>query len=298
MKFADIVKAVKGNKPKTLAVAVAEDLDVLEAVAHAKAEGLANPVLVGTKADIERIAKEAKLDLTGMEIIDEPNHAAAVKKAVTLVGEGKADVLMKGLVHTADFLRGVLNKEWGLSTGRTISMVGIVDSPKYDRLIFITDPAIATYPDLPMKIDLINNAVAVTRALGVDKPKVACLCAVETVNPKMQATLDAAALAKMGDRGQFKNCIVDGPFALDNALSEGAAKHKGLVSPVAGLADILLCHNIETGNSLFKSVTYLSDCETAGMVLGAKVPLVITSRADTSTVKFYSIACALLAAGK
>ncbi|MDR1125188.1 MAG: phosphate butyryltransferase [Deltaproteobacteria bacterium] len=298
MKFSDIVTAVKGNKPKTLAVAMAEDSDVLEAVVHAKAEGLANPILVGAKAEIEKIAKEARLDLSGMDIVDEPNHTAAVRKAVMLVGEGKADVLMKGLVHTADFLRGVLNKEWGLATGRTISMVGIVDSPKYNRLIFITDPAIATYPDLPMKVDLINNAARVALALGVDKPKVACLCAVETVNPKMQATLDAAALAKMGDRGQFRNCVVDGPFALDNALSQSAAKHKGLVSPVAGLADILLCHNIETSNSLYKSVTYLSDCETAGMVLGAKAPLVITSRADTAKVKFNSIACALLAAGK
>lgn len=297
MKFADIVKAVKGGKPKTLAVAVAQDLEVLEAVSAAKKEGLATAILVGDEAKIKSIAKEAKLDIEGLRIENVPDNSAAVKKAVTLVGDGEADVLMKGLVGTADLLRGVLNKEWGLATGNTISYVAIIDSPAYDRLLFLTDPAIATYPDLKMKIDLINNSVKVARALGVDKPKVACVAAVEVVNPKMEATIDGALLAKMSDRGQIKNCIVDGPLALDNALSEESAKHKGVVSPVAGKADILLVHNIETGNALYKSAHYLADCETAGITVGARVPIVITSRADTAQTKFNSIACAIMAAG-
>lgn len=298
MKFADIIKAVKGGRPKTIAVAVAQDLEVLEAISAAKREGLATAVLVGDEARIKSIAKEAELDIDGLRIVNEPDNLAAVKKAVTMVGSGEADVLMKGLVGTADLLRGVLNKDWGLSTGKTISYVGIIDSPEYDRLLFLTDPAIATYPDLKMKIDLINNAVQVARALGVDQPKVACVTAVEVVNPKMEATMDAALLAKMSDRGQIRNCIVDGPLALDNALSEESARHKGIVSPVAGKADILLVHNIETGNALFKSAHYLADCETAGFTVGASVPIVITSRADTAQTKFNSIACAIMAAGK
>ena len=227
MKFADIVKAVKGGKPKTLAVAVAQDLEVLEAVSAAQKEGLATPILVGDEAKIRSIAKEAKLDIEGLRIVNEPDNIAAVKRAVTMVGSGEADVLMKGLVGTADLLRGVLNKDWGLATGNTISYVGIIDSPEYDRLLFLTDPAIATYPDLKMKIDLINNAVQVARALGVDKPKVACVTAVEVVNPKMEATMDAALLAKMSDRGQIKNCVVDGPLALDNAgiIANGVRPH-------------------------------------------------------------------------
>jgi phosphate butyryltransferase len=298
MKFADIIKAVKGGKSKTLAVAVAQDLDVLEAVAEAKKEGLATPILVGDEKEIIAIAKEAKLDISGISIVNEPDQIKAVKTAVQMVREGKADVLMKGLVGTADFMRGVLNKEWGLSVGNPISYIGIVDSERVGRLLFITDPAIVPYPDLAGKIDLINNAVPVARALGVDKPKVACLAAVEVVNPKMPATLDAAALAKMSDRGQFKNCTVDGPFALDNSLSVESAKHKKLTSPVAGLADILLMPNIETGNSLFKSAKYIGGCQLAGITVGAKAPLVITSRADDSTAKFNSIACALMIAGK
>ncbi|MDR2891663.1 MAG: phosphate butyryltransferase [Deltaproteobacteria bacterium] len=297
MKFSQVVEKVKSSTPKTLAVAVAQDLDVLEAVTAAKAAGIASPVLVGDEAEINAIAKQAGLDLSGIKIINQPDMQLAVKEAVTLVGTGQADALMKGLVGTADLLRGVLNKEWGLSTGKTISYVGIVESERWGRLLFITDPAIVTYPELPTKVDLINNAVKVARALGVEKPKVACLAAVEVVNPKMPATMDATALAKMCDRGQIKNCIVDGPLALDNALSPESAKHKKLVSPVAGTADVLLVPNIESGNILFKAATYLGACETAGVTMGAKAPIIITSRADTSKVKFNSIACALAVAG-
>jgi phosphate butyryltransferase len=205
---------------------------------------------------------------------------------------------MKGLVPTADLMRGVLNKDWGLSGGKSISFVAIIDSGLVGRFIFITDAAIIPYPDLPAKISIINNAVPVARAMGIDKPKVACLAAVEVVNPKMQATLDAAALAKMSDRGQFKNCVVDGPFALDNALSVLSAQHKKIVSPVAGLADILLAPNIETGNSLYKASKYIGGCPMAAVTVGAKVPLIITSRADDADMKFNSIACALMIAGE
>jgi phosphate butyryltransferase len=297
MNFSDVVQAVKGGKPKSLAVAVAQDLEVLEAVTRANREGLTNPVLVGNEKEIIAVAQAAKLDIKAMTIVNEPDNIKAVKTAVHLVHDGKADVLMKGLVGTADFMRGVLNKEWGLSTGKPISFIAIIDSARVGRFLFITDPAIVPYPDLSAKIDLINNVVPVARAMGIDKPKVACLAAVEVVNPKMQATLDAAALAKMSDRGQFQNCVIDGPFALDNALSVESAKHKKITSPVAGLADILLAPNIETGNSLYKSAKYIGGCPLACITVGAKAPLIITSRADDADAKFYSIASALYISG-
>jgi phosphate butyryltransferase len=277
---------------------VAQDLDVLVAVSRAKEEGLTNPVLVGDEREIVSIAKGARLDISTMSIINEPDQLKAVRAAVHLVHEGIADVVMKGLVPTADFMRGVLNKELGLSAGKTISFVAIIDSGLVGRFIFITDAAIIPYPDLPTKISIINNAVSVARCMGIDKPKVACLAAVEVVNPKMQATLDAAALAKMSDRGQFTNCIVDGPFALDNALSVLSAQHKKISSPVAGLADILLAPNIETGNALYKASKYIGGCPLAGITVGAKAPLIITSRADDADAKFNSIACALMIAGE
>jgi phosphate butyryltransferase len=297
MNFADIVDAVKGGKPKALAVAVAQDDVVLEAVTRAKQEGLAKPILIGDEKEIIAIANEAKLDIAGISIVDEPDQLKAVKAAVNLVHEGMADVLMKGLVGTADFMRGVLNKEWGLSRGKPISFVAIIDSKLVGRLLFITDPAINTYPDLPGKVDIINNAVPVARAMGIDIPKVACIAAVEVVNPKMPATLDAACLAKMSDRGQFKNCVVDGPFAVDNALSVLSAHHKKINAPIAGLADILLAPNIETGAALYKASKYIGGCPLACVTVGAKVPLVITSRADDADAKFYSIAGALLVSG-
>ena len=202
---------------------------------------------------------------------------------------------MKGQLHSSILMKAILNKETGIRKGAVLSHVGILQCPKFDRLLFLTDGAMCTYPDLEQKIAIINNAVAVARRLGVETPKVACLCAVETVNPKMQPTLDAAVLSLMNQRGQIKDCLVDGPLALDNALSPEAAEHKGVKSPldVKGNADILLVPNIEAGNLLLKASRYLADCMTVGLVAGASVPVIMSSRADTADNKLYAIACAV-----
>jgi phosphate butyryltransferase len=204
---------------------------------------------------------------------------------------------MKGLVDTANFLRSVLNKEVGLRTGKLMSHVAVFEIEGFDRLIFLTDAAFNISPDLKAKIDILNNAVAVARAVGVELPKVAPICAVEVVNPDMPATVDAAMLSKMSDRGQIKGCIVDGPFALDNAISEEAAKHKGVGGPVAGKADILLLPNIEVANVMYKTLTYTTKSRNGGMLVGTSAPVILTSRTDSHETKFYSIALAALVAG-
>ncbi len=299
MNFEEIIKKAQQGAPKRFAVAAAEDLDVLQAVNEAAALGVAAPVLVGDKAKIESLIKENNLTaLAKTEIIPSPDLATSAEIAVKMVSEGKADVLMKGLLGTATLLKAVLNKEWGLRTGRLLSHIGIIQSPAYERFFFLTDAAMVMYPDLKQKVDLINNAVKVARSLGIDKPKVACITAVEVVNPDMPATLDAAALALMSQRGQIKNCIVDGPLALDNAVSEEAAKHKGVTSPVAGKADILLVPNIETGNALYKACSFLGGCSLAGILAGAAAPIVLTSRSDSPASKLRSIACAAVASNK
>lgn len=222
----------------------------------------------------------------------------ATLEAVKLVSSGHADMLMKGLVDTATFLRSVLNKEFGLRTGKLMSHVAVFEIENLDRLLFLTDAAFNTYPELKDKVGMINNAVVVAHACGIDVPKVASICPVEVVNASMASTVDAALLAKMSDRGQIKGCIVDGPFALDNAISEEAAHHKGVTGPVAGKADVLLLPNIETANVMYKTLTYFSSSKNGGLLVGTSAPVILTSRADSFETKVNSIALAALVAAK
>ncbi|SHE95524.1 phosphate butyryltransferase [Caloramator proteoclasticus] len=294
--FDEILNKVKCGVRKKIAVAVAQDEPVLEAVRDAKNMGLADAVLVGDKEKIQEIANALGINLDDFEVIDEKDNSKAAMKAVELVSTKKADMLMKGLIDTATFLRAVLDKEKGLRTGRVLSHVAVFEVPALQRILLVTDAAMNIAPDLNTKKQILENAVKVAHAIGIEVPKVAPVCAVEVVNPDMQPTLDAAALSKMNDRGQIKGCIVDGPLAIDNALSEEAAKHKGIKSPVAGQADIILVPNIETGNVMYKTLTYTANAKNGGILVGAAAPVILTSRADSNESKLYSIALACLVA--
>lgn len=294
--FEDVLQKVKSLNTKKIAVAVAQDKPVLEAVKDAQEQGIADAILVGDKSKIQEVASEIGMDLSKFEIVEESDNKKAAMKAVQLVSSGKADMLMKGLIDTANFLRAVLNKEVGLRTGMLMSHVGVFEIPNYDRLIFITDAAFNMYPELKDKIDIVKNAVTVANAVGIEKPRVAPICAVEVVNPNMPATMDASILSKMNDRGQIKGCIIDGPLALDNALSEEAAAHKGVTGPVAGKADILLMPNIEAGNIMYKTLTYTTDCKSGALLVGTSAPVVLTSRSDSHETKMNAIALAALVA--
>ena len=294
--FEDLLSKVKEVEPKKVAVAVAQDEPVLEAVKSAKDKGIADAILVGDKHEIKKIADKIGMDLSGYEIVHEKDNKKAALFAVQLVSSGKADMVMKGLVDTATFLRSVLNKEVGLRTGRLMSHVAVFEIEGIDRLIYLTDAAFNTYPDLKAKKQIIDNAVSVAHACGLQMPKVAPICAVEVVNPDMPATLDASLFSKMNDRGQIKGCIVDGPLALDNALSEEAAHHKGISGPVAGKADIIMLPNIETANVMYKCLTYTSKLKNGGLLVGTSAPVILTSRADSFETKVNSIALAALVA--
>lgn len=296
--FDDLFSRLKEIETKKVAVAVAQDEPVLEAVKEANEKGIANAVLVGDKEKIQEIASNIGMDLTKFEIMDVKDPKKATLEAVKLVSSGNADMLMKGLIDTATFLRSVLNKEVGLRTGKVMSHVSVFEIEGWDRLFFITDVAFNTYPELKDKVTIINNAVSVAHACGIEKPKVGVVCPVEVVNPNMPSTVDAALLAKMSDRGQFKGCIVDGPFALDNAISLEAAKHKGVKGEVAGQADILMMPNIETGNVMYKTLTYFASVKNGCLLVGTSAPAILTSRADSFETKVNSIALAALVAAK
>lgn len=292
--FNDLLSKLKVGKRKKLSVAVAQDEPVLEAVKAAKERGIADAILVGNKEEIEKIATKIDMDLSDFEIIHEEDIKKATLKAIELVSSGVADMVMKGLVDTATFLRSVLNKEVGLRTGNLMSHVAVFEIEGIDRLILLTDAAFNTYPDLKQKVQIINNSVMVAKSCGIENIKVAPICAVEVVNPDMPATVDAALLSKMSDRGQIKGCIVDGPLALDNALSEEAAHHKGITGPVAGRADILLLPNIDVANVMYKTLTYTSNTQNGGILVGASAPVILTSRTDSFETKVNSIALAAL----
>jgi phosphate butyryltransferase len=294
--FNDLLLKLKSISTKKVAVAVAQDEPVLEAIKEVKSKGIADAVLVGNEKEIQEIAQKIDMDLSQFEIIHEADIKKAVLLAVELVSTGKADMVMKGLVDTATFLRSVLNKEVGLRTGNLMSHVAVFEIEGIDRLILLTDAAFNTYPDLKAKVQIINNSVMVAKACGIDNPKVAPICAVEVVNPDMPATVDAALLSKMSDRGQIKGCIVDGPLALDNAWSEEAAQHKGVTGPVAGKADILLLPNIESANVMYKTLTYTAKTKNGGILVGTSAPVILTSRADSFETKVNSIALAALVA--
>lgn len=286
-----IIERLIPKTPKTVAVAAAEDGVVLRAVVKSYQMGIAKPILCGVKREIQQIAQESELDISPFEVIDLPALDAAAE-AVSLVNKGHADMLMKGMLQTADLLRAVLDRENGLRKNKLLSHVSIFHSPVLDRTMLLTDAAMVMYPDLLAKSELIKNAVQAAQGMGIPCPKVAPLAAVEVVNPDMQATLDAALLTVMNHRGQIKGCVIDGPLAMDLAISPEAAAHKKIESAVAGCADILLMHNIEAANSTLKTFTFAGNSLFGGVIMGAKAPIVLTSRADSQESKLYSIACA------
>ncbi|MGG3444543.1 phosphate butyryltransferase [Bacillus cereus] len=299
MKLEHLIDQAAGQPKKTVAVAVAEDHEVIEAVAKAIKLQLAQFRLYGNQEKIMGMLQEHGLQTSEhIEVIAAASNAEAAELSVKSVRNGEADVLMKGNIPTANILKAVLNKEWGLRKGSVLSHVAAFEVPNYDRLIFVTDAAMNITPDVTQKAAIIKNTVEVARAIGIDLPKVAPIAAVEVVNPAMQATIDAAMLTQMNRRGQIKNCVVDGPLALDNAVSQIAAEHKGIVSDVAGKADILLVPTIEAGNVLYKSLVYFADAKVGAMIAGAKAPIVLTSRADSAETKVYSLALAVATASK
>lgn len=278
-----------GRRMRVVAVC-AQDEDVLQALDRAGREGIVDGVLVGSKSRIETAAADLGVNLTSFEIVDAPTEYEASEKAVQLVSSGQADTLMKGMVKTATLLKAVLNKDWGLRSGDLLSHLFLVEIPKLHRVFGHTDGGINMYPDLKAKAAILNNAVDCYHKLGVPCPKVAVLGAVEVVNPDMPCTVDAAALVQMNRRGQIKGCVVDGPLALDNAVSAEAAHHKGIVSDVAGSADIFVVPDIEAGNLLGKAMLYMTGGAGAGVILGARKPVILTSRFDSAQTKLYSIA--------
>jgi phosphate acetyltransferase len=284
------------EKPAPISMAVAHPCDresLLGAVEAAKAN-LIIPVLVGPRAKIESVAKAEGIDISACKLVDAPHSHAAAHIAVGMAREGNVEALMKGSLHTDELMAEVVAPESGLRTGRRISHVFLMDVPTYPRMLMITDAAINIEPTLEEKVDIVQNAIDLAHVLHVSEPKVAILAAVETVTPKMRSTLDAAALCKMADRGQIRGGVLDGPLAFDNAVSLVAAKTKGVVSAVAGRADILLVPDLEAGNMIAKQLEYLADAQAAGIVLGARVPIVLTSRADSVQTRLASCAVALL----
>jgi phosphate acetyltransferase len=295
-RYNNLLKRTRGLEPIALAVVHPCDTESLRGALMARDEGLAIPTLIGPEEKIRTLASQLGLDLTGSKIFNVPHSHAAAEVGVALAREGKVDALMKGSAHTDELMSEVVAKDTGLRTARRISHVFLMDVPTYPRYLLITDAAVNVEPSLETKVDIVQNAIDLAQMLGVIEPKVALLAAVEMVNPKMRATLDAASLCKMADRGQITGGLLDGPLAFDNAVSIVAARTKGIKSAVAGQADILLVPDIESGNMLAKQLEYLADALSAGIVLGAKVPIVLTSRADTAESRTASTALAVIIA--
>ncbi|TYO73042.1 phosphate butyryltransferase [Rossellomorea marisflavi] len=296
MNLQSLVDLATRKENATVAVAAAEDKEVLKAVSMAVEHGMAEFLLFGDREKIEQVMEESQRDLlesARIKIIHSPSVQNAAELAVQAVNKKEADVLMKGHVSTSVLLKAVLNKEWGLRTGNVLSHAAAFEVEGFEKLVFVTDAAMNISPDLGQKAQIIQNTVSVARSIGIDQPKVAPLAAVEVINPQMQATLDAAALTVMNQRGQIKDCLVDGPLALDNAVSSIAARQKGIVSEVAGEADILLVSTIEAGNVLYKSLMYFAGAKVAAVISGATAPIVLTSRSDLAESKLYSLALAI-----
>ncbi len=295
--FEELISKANQKTLKKVSVSNAQDEPVLQAVKAAKEQNIATAILVGDEAKIREIAASIDMDLTDFEIINEPDTEAAALKAVELVHNGKADILLKGLLETKTFLKSVLNKEVGLRTGKMLSHVCVFEIEGINRLLFFTDVAFNTYPTLADKVNIINNAVEVAHACGIECPKVAPLCAVETVNPKMQPTVDADNLTKMYEGGDFKGCQIYGPLSMDLALDTEAAVHKGVTNPVAGHADILLFPNIDAGNITYKILVRTAKVKIGNVLVGTSAPVVLTSRSDDFQTKLNSIALATVIAG-
>ncbi|MCO5251512.1 MAG: bifunctional enoyl-CoA hydratase/phosphate acetyltransferase [Candidatus Kapabacteria bacterium] len=287
--FVDIAKS---KVKKNLVVAAAEDEHVLGAVKDAVSNDIIEPIFVGNKSKIDAIAAKIDFDISKFELIEESNPATSAQIAVKQIIDGHAQILMKGLVGTADFLRAILQKDSGLRKGDLLSHIGFFEVPTYHKIIALTDAAQNIAPDFNEKIAILKNSLDMFKHLGYERPKVACLAAIEGVNPKMPSTMEAAALTQMNRRNQIKGCIIDGPLALDNAISKLSAEHKGIESEVAGDADLLFAPNIEVANVLYKSLTYFANATVAAIILGASVPVVLTSRSDSDKSKLMSIALA------
>jgi phosphate acetyltransferase len=292
--FEDLVERCKALEPISVAVCHPCDQVSLEGPLEAYKAGLIEPILVGPEAKIRSVAEEFGMDIAGLRIIDTIHSHDSAEKAVALCRSGEAEALMKGSLHTDEMMHEVASRERGLRTSRRISHVFIMDVPTYPRMLLISDAAINIYPSLEDKVDITQNAIDLAQCLGVPEPKVAILSAVETVYPKINSTVEAAALCKMADRGQITGGILDGPLAFDNAISAEAARIKKIKSPVAGQADVLLVPDLEAGNMLAKQLSYLADADAAGIVLGARVPVVLTSRADSAKARLASCAVAVL----
>jgi phosphate acetyltransferase len=292
-KYEALISACHALAPVRTAVAHPCDETSLRGAVEAAAAKLIKPVLVGPRARIEALAAKLSLDITALQLVDTPYSHASAAKAVEIVRAGGADALMKGSLHTDELMAEVVHKDTGIRTARRISHVFIMDVPTYPKPLFITDAAVNIFPTLEDKVDIVQNAIDLTHALRIERPKVAILSAVETITSKMPSTIDAASLCKMADRGQITGAVLDGPLALDNAINRDAASIKHIVSPVAGDADILLVPDLEAGNMLAKELSFLANADAAGIVLGARVPIILTSRSDNVRTRMAS--CAVVA---
>jgi phosphotransacetylase len=295
-KYEALLERCKNLAPIPTAVAHPCEATALAGAVEAAQLGLIVPILVGPSAKIAATASTAKIDLGRYEVVDAPHSVAAAAEAVALVRKGRAELLMKGSLHTDELMAAIVSREGGLRTGRRISHVFVMDVPTYHKVLIVTDGAINIAPALEDKVDICQNAIDLVTALGLTRPKVAILAAVETVTSKMPATIDAAALCKMSERGQITGAVLDGPLAFDNAISKEAAATKGIRSEVAGDPDILVAPDLEAGNILAKQLSFLANADSAGLVLGARVPVILTSRADSVRSRIASCAVAVLAA--
>lgn len=296
--FQELRDMAKKRGPKTIAVACAEDADVLLAVEAARIAGIAQAILVGQKEELEKVAKEQNIDLGHYKCVYKEDKVQSSLEAVRLVSSGQAHMVMKGLVDTSIILKAVLNKEVGLRAGTVLSHVAVFDIPSYHKILMVTDAAMNIAPDIETKKQIVENALVVSKALDIEMPKVGVICAKEKVNEKMPATLEAQKLVEMNESGNLAGCLVGGPFALDNAVSKEAARIKGINHPAAGDCDILLMPQIEAGNVLYKALNFLCQAQSAGIIVGAKAPVILTSRADSDEDKLNSIALGVLMAAK
>jgi phosphate butyryltransferase len=294
--FEDLLAAAQALGPKAVVAVGAQQVSTLQAVAAAKEKGIARPILVGDEPEILETASTCGVDVSTMLIIHEPDIRTAARRAMMLVSDKQAHIAMKGKVSTADFLRAALDRELGLRTGSLLSHVAVFDMQDLGRLLLISDAGVNIAPNLEQKADIIRNAILVAHKLGIKEPRVAALASTETVNPRIPANVEAAALAKMADRGQIRGALVDGPLALDNAISPNAAMDKDIASKVAGQADILIPPDIEAGNVLVKAIVYFARHPMAGVVVGAKAPLILPSRSDTFESKLSSLALGVVMA--
>ena len=293
-KLSELVDKAKSKPKRKMAVAAAEDQAVMKSLKAVMKEGFVTPILIGDIAKIEKIAESIDFDLSDIQIIhNDKGSTVSANLAVSIVKNGEADILMKGFVKTGALLKAVLDKENGLGKSKTLSHVAFFESPYYHKLLCVTDVAMNIAPDFDTKVDILNNAVDACHKIGIEIPKVAVVAAIETINPKMEATVHAAMMKVMSDRKQLIGCVVDGPLAIDNAVNKEAAVHKGIVSNVAGDCDVILVPDIEAGNIFYKALNFLGGATAAAVIMGATVPIVLTSRSDSEKSKMFSIALAV-----